>query len=116
LAGIFVQPVLQSGVAQQLDLNQYPDLQGIVELPISETLALRMVLGMVVTICLHHLVGFFQPWLNVTLPTQSNKKVAKKSVPLTISDLLVESPHINWSEYIGTNSSPLNPLGHFNVI
>ena len=75
MAGIFAQSALQIGATQQPNLNPCPDWQGTVWQTISETLVLRMGPLMAVMAYLYLLVGFFQPFIKVTLRTvpRSNK-------------------------------------------
>ena len=75
MAGIFAQSALQIGATQQPNLNLCPDWQGTVWQTISETLVLRMGPLMAVMAYLYLLVGFFQPFIKVTLRTvpRSNK-------------------------------------------
>lgn len=75
MAGIFAHSALQIGATQQPNLNLCLDWQGTVWQTISETLVLRMGPLMAVMAYLYLLVGFFQPFIKVTLCTvpRSNK-------------------------------------------
>lgn len=91
MAGIFAQSALQIGATQQPNLNPCPDWQGTVWQTISETLVLRMGPLMAVMAYLYLLVGFFQPFIKVTLRTvpRSNKIIIiRMKIDFTCSSLL----------------------------
>ena len=91
MAGIFAQSALQIDAIQQPNLNLCPDWQGTVGQTISETVVLRMVPLMVVMAYLYLLVGFFQPFIKVTLRTvpRSNKIVIiRMKIDFTCTSLL----------------------------
>ena len=90
MAGIFAQSALQIGATQQPNLNLCPDWQGTVWQTISETLVLRMGPLMAVMAYLYLLVGFFQPFIKVTLRTvpRSNKIIIRMKIDFTCSSLL----------------------------
>ena len=92
MAGIFAQSALQIGATQQPNLNPCPDWQGTVWQTISETLVLRMGPLMAVMVYLYLLVGFFQPFIKVTLRTvpRSNKIIIiRMKIDFTCSSLLL---------------------------
>lgn len=91
MAAIFAQSALQIGATQQPNLNPCPDWQGTVWQTISETLVLRMGPLMAVKAYLYLLVGFFQPFIKVTLRTvpRSNKIIIiRMKIDFTCSSLL----------------------------
>lgn len=91
MAGIFAQSALQIGATQQPNLNPCPDWPGTVWQTISETLVLRMGPLMAVMAYLYLLVGFFQPFIKVTLRTvpRSNKIIIiRMKIDFTCSSLL----------------------------
>ena len=91
MAGIFAQSALQIGATQQPNLNLCQDWQGTVWQTISETLVLRMGPLMAVMAYLYLLVGFFQPFIKVTLRTvpRSNKIIIiRTKIDFTCSSLL----------------------------
>ena len=92
MAGIFAHSALQIGATQQPNLNLCPDWQGTVWQTISETLVLRMGPLMAVMVYLYLLVGFFQPFIKVTLRTvpRSNKIIIiRMKIDFTCSSLLL---------------------------
>ena len=92
MAGIFAHSALQIGATQQPNLNLCPDWQGTVWQTISETLVLRMGPLMAVMAYLYLLVGFFQPFIKVTLRTvpRSNKIIIiRMKIDFTCSSLLL---------------------------
>lgn len=89
MAGIFAQSALQIGATQQPNLNPCPDWQGTVWQTISETLVLRMGPLMAVMAYLYLLVGFFQPFIKVTLRTvPRSNKIIRMKIDFTCSSLL----------------------------
>ena len=91
MAGIFAHSALQIGATQRPNLNLCPDWQGTVWQTISETLVLRMDPLMAVMAYLYLLVGFFQPFIKVTLRTvpRSNKIIIiRMKIDFTCSSLL----------------------------